>query len=134
MHVAISLFMAINFSWMVAMIGTALPTLIVFPQERPVFVREYSTNHYSVISYFVSRLWLEGFLTAIQILLLSMFTKLMIDFQMRYGWMYLTLYALAMSSTALAMIIGSSVEDPKVAVEFMPVLVVPQILLYVAIC
>ena len=61
------------------MFGSALPTLIVFPEERPVFVREYSTNHYSVLSYFVSRLMLEAYLTAIQILLLSLFTKFLLD-------------------------------------------------------
>ena len=55
---------------MFAMFGSALPTLIVFPQERPVFLREYSTNHYSVFSYFLARLNLEGFLTAAQMLTL----------------------------------------------------------------
>ena len=100
--------------WMIAMFGSALPTLIVFPEERPVFVREYSTNHYSVLSYFVSRLALEAFLTAIQILLLSLFTKFLIEFQQEFYWMYLTLFTLAMSSTAIAMVIGSSVDDPQV--------------------
>jgi hypothetical protein len=51
-----------------AMFSTALPTLIVFPEERPVFLREFSTNHYSVVSYFFSRLALEAFLTAVQVL------------------------------------------------------------------
>jgi len=111
------------------MFGTALPTLLVFPEERPVFVREYSTNHYSVISYFISRLALEAFLTAVQILLLSMFTKLLIDFQMRFFWLFITLYVLAMSSTAIAMLIGSSVSDPKLSVEFLPMTLVPQIML-----
>jgi len=55
---------------MLAMFGTALPTLIVFPQERPVFIREYSTNHYSVLSYFTSRLALEAFLTAVQVIIM----------------------------------------------------------------
>ena len=96
------------------MFGSALPTLIVFPEERPVFVREYSTNHYSVLSYFVSRLMLEAYLTAIQILLLSLFTKFLIEFQQDFFWLYLTLFALAMSSTAIAMVIGSSVDDPQV--------------------
>lgn len=33
-----------------------------------------------------------------------------------------------MASTALAVLIGSAIEDPKLAVEFLPVLFVPQIL------
>lgn len=40
----------------------------------------------------------------------------------------MTLYGLAMASTALAVLIGSAIEDPKLAVEFLPVLFVPQIL------
>lgn len=35
---------------------------------------------------------------------------------------------MAMASTALAVLIGSAIEDPKLAVEFLPVLFVPQIL------
>lgn len=41
---------------MMSMFGTAMPTLLSFPEERPVFLREYSTNHYGVVSYFMSRL------------------------------------------------------------------------------
>lgn len=44
---------------MMSMFGTAMPTLLSFPEERPVFLREYSTNHYSVIAYFMSRLAME---------------------------------------------------------------------------
>ena len=40
----------------------------------------------------------------------------------------LTLYTLAMSSTALAVTLGCSVEDPKLALEMLPTLIVPQIL------
>lgn len=52
----------------------------------------------------------------------------MIDFQMRFGYQFIVYYALAMTSTAIAMVIGSSVEDPKLAIEFLPVLIVPQIM------
>eukprot|EP00980_Cylindrotheca_fusiformis_P018563 scaffold6150_cov223-Cylindrotheca_fusiformis.AAC.1 len=30
-----------------SMFGTAQPALLAFPEERPVFLREYSTSHYS---------------------------------------------------------------------------------------
>jgi hypothetical protein len=45
------------------MFGTAQPALLAFPEERPVFLREYSTNHYSVISYFLARLTNEAIIT-----------------------------------------------------------------------
>jgi ABC-2 type transporter len=50
-----------------SMIGNALPALLAFPAERPVFLREYTTNHYSVVSYFISRLTMEAFITALQV-------------------------------------------------------------------
>lgn len=41
---------------------------------------------------------------------------------------YLNMYALAMSSTALAVFLGCSVEDPKLGQEMLPILFVPQML------
>lgn len=55
---------------MMSMFGTAQPALLAFPEERPVFLREYSTNHYSVVSYFLSRLTMEAFITALQVLVI----------------------------------------------------------------
>ena len=51
-----------------SMFGTAQPALLAFPAERPVFLREYSTNHYGVVSYFASRLTVEAVITALQVL------------------------------------------------------------------
>lgn len=111
-----------------SMFGTAQPALLAFPEERPVFLREYSTNHYSVVAYFVSRLTMEAFITGIQILVMTCITYFMISFQMDYRWMYLTVYSLAMASTALAVLLGCSVEDAKLATEMLPILFVPQML------
>lgn len=55
---------------MMSMFGTAMPTLLSFPEERPVFLREYSTNHYGVVAYFISRLAMEALVTFLQILVL----------------------------------------------------------------
>lgn len=55
---------------LMAMFGTAQPALLSFPAERPVFLREYSTNHYSVVSYFLSRFTMEALITALQVLVM----------------------------------------------------------------
>jgi hypothetical protein len=55
---------------LMSMFGTAQPELLAFPEQRPVFLREYSTNHYSVVAYFTSRLSMEIFITALQSLVL----------------------------------------------------------------
>ncbi|KAL7557523.1 hypothetical protein ACA910_005277 [Epithemia clementina (nom. ined.)] len=113
---------------LMSMFGTAQPALLSFPEERPVFLREYSTNHYSVGAYFNSRLTMEALLTGAQIFVQTIITYFMINFQMNYGLYYVTIYSLAMASTALAVLLGASLENPKVAQEMLPILFVPQML------
>lgn len=111
-----------------SMVSTAMPTLVAFPQERPVFLREYSTNHYSVISYFMSRLAIETLITAVQIFVLCVLTYYLIGMQGGFGVFYTAVFALAMSGTALGVAVGCSTVDPKMAIELLPVMIVPQIL------
>lgn len=113
---------------MMSMFGTAQPALLAFPEERPVFLREYSTNHYGVLPYFLSRLTMELFITAVQIFVQVVITYFMVGFQGNFGMFYLTTYALAMASTALAVLLGCAVEDPKLGQEMLPILFVPQML------
>lgn len=110
------------------MFGTAQPALLSFPEERPVFLREYSTNHYGVLPYFLSRLTVEVVITGVQIFVQVVITYFMVGFHSNFGMMYLTVYALAMASTALAVTLGCSVEDAKLAQELLPLLFVPQML------
>ena len=108
--------------------GTAQPALLTFPQERPVFLREYSTNHYSVVSYFLSRLTIEVLVTALQCFFLVLVSFLLFGFQSNFFFFYINTYALAMVSTALAVMLGCTVEDPKLATEMMRIVFVPQLL------
>ena len=52
------------------MFGTAQVALVEFPEERPIFVAEYSTNHYSVVSYFVARLLRDAIIDLAQVFVL----------------------------------------------------------------
>ena len=52
----------------------------------------------------------------------------MIGFQSSFGILLAICYTLAMTSTALAVLLGCSVEDPKLAQEMLPILFVPQML------
>jgi len=54
---------------MMGMFGTAQSSLLAFPEERPVFLREFSTDHYAAFTYFLARLTMEAFVTFIQILI-----------------------------------------------------------------
>lgn len=110
------------------MFGTAQPALLAFPEERPVFLREYSTNHYGVLPYFLSRLTMEMVITGVQVLVQVVLTYFMVGFQSNFGLFFLSVYALAMSSTAMAVMLGCAVEDPKLGQEMLPILFVPQML------
>lgn len=113
---------------MMSMFGTAMPTLLSFPEERPVFLREYSTNHYGTVSYFISRLAMEALITFLQILVLLLISFFLVGLQSSFFHFLAIEYGLAMSSTAVAVLLGCAVEDPKMATEFLPLLFVPQLL------
>lgn len=113
---------------MMSMFGTAQPALLAFPDERPVFLREYSTDHYSVLSYFCARLTMEAFVTFFQVLLQCIITYFLIEFTMDFFLMVGVVYSLAMASTAYAVLLGCAVEEPKLGQEMLPLLFVPQML------
>jgi hypothetical protein len=71
---------------------------------------------------------MEAFLTGIQMLILSILTYFMVGFQLSFGWHLLIVYALAMASNAIAVLLGSGVQDPKLAIEFLPMCFIPQFL------
>lgn len=79
-----STFGALLMALMANIFSTALPSLVAFPEERPVFLREYSTNHYSVVSYFASRLTIELVVNAIQVTISTVITYFMVGFYLDY--------------------------------------------------
>jgi ABC-type multidrug transport system permease subunit len=112
-----------------SILGCAQPAILFFPEERPIFVREYSTNHYSVLPYFLSRLMVEVILTFLQIGIINVILYTCVKFRGRF-WMFLLVsYALAMTSTAIAVTIGClSRGNAKVAMQTLPIVLLPQFL------
>lgn len=111
-----------------SMFGTAQPALFAIPADRPVFLREYSTNHYNVVSYFMSKFSIEAALVFAQCLVSFTIVYWLIGFQASFFLLLAIIYVLSMASTALAVLLGSAIEDPKVAQEMLPLLFVPQML------
>lgn len=101
-------FGALIMALMVNVFSTVMPSLVAFPAERPVFLREYSTNHYSVFSYFVSRLLMELIVTGVQVTVSSIITYFLVGFSAQYGFFWSGLYLMACAST------GKSVDDTQV--------------------
>ncbi|KAL3937587.1 MAG: hypothetical protein SGARI_002065 [Bacillariaceae sp.] len=99
-----------------------------FPKDRPVFLREYSTNHYSVIPYFLSRLSIECTVTFLQTLVQLLAAYFLMSLRMGFMVFLAISFVLAIASTSIGILLGSIVENPDVAAELMPVLIVPQLL------
>ena len=110
------------------MFGSAQPTLLQFPFERPLFLREYSTGTYCALGYFLSKAFIELPLVFMQTLVAWVLVWNIVDFQGDFILMVLVSWGLGISSASLGVLIGCLVPDVKQAAEMMPLLFVPQIL------
>jgi ABC-2 type transporter len=97
------------------MFGQSQTALTSFPAERPMFIREYATRHYGVVPYFLSRLATEAFQTLLATTIQAIIAYYMIGFQQTF-WQFLTVtFSLAMTSTAVAVLLGSFFSDRTAA-------------------
>ncbi|GAX22290.1 ATP-binding cassette, subfamily G (WHITE), member 2 [Fistulifera solaris] len=113
----------------IIMMGPAQAALLSFPDERPVFLREYSTKHYSVSSYFLSRLSIEAMMGALQSMLTTLICYFAIDFRGSFINYYGACFTLAMGSTAIAVILGAAAgSSSKIATAALPLVLLPQML------
>jgi ABC-type multidrug transport system permease subunit len=106
--------------------GQSNTAIFVFSQERPVFLREYSTNHYTIIPYFLSKLWSEALNSFLAILAQTLITYWLMGFQMTFAQLLVLTYCLAMTATAVAVMLGAFFDNPKNATGLYTIVVVPQ--------
>jgi len=111
-----------------SMFGAAQPALMAIPEERPLFLREYSTDHYSIFGYFLSKLTVEAAVTLLQVFVGNIISFYLIGFTINFGLFLLIVYALAMASSAVAVFLGCLAESPRMAQELLPLVFVPQML------
>lgn len=71
---------------------------------------------------------MELFVTGVQVTISSVITYFLIGYSGSYGYFWSGLYLMACASTALGVYVGCSVENPSVAVEFLPAIFMPQII------
>jgi ABC-type multidrug transport system permease subunit len=111
-----------------AMFGSGQPTLLEFPSERPMFMREYSTGTYSVITYSIAKLTMEVPILFLQCIVQFTLVYNMIEFQGDFIILVLGAFGTGVASSSLAVLLGCVVGDVKQATELAPLLFVPQIL------
>eukprot|EP00037_Helgoeca_nana_P008263 m.73616 g.73616 ORF g.73616 m.73616 type:complete len:707 (+) comp18824_c0_seq2:1094-3214(+) len=110
------------------MFGAAQPTLLAFPLERPTFLREYGTNTYGTLPYFLSKTLVEVVLTFLQILLIFVVVYWVMELQGDIMVLTMAGFGLSLVANSLALVIGCGLSSVKVALELSPLIFVPQIL------
>lgn len=108
------------------LMGQSNTAIFIFSSERPLFLREYSTEHYTIVPYFLSKLWSEAINSFAAVLVQALITYWMMGFQMSFGFFLAITYSLAMTATAVAVMLGAFFTDPNNALSLFTLVVVPQ--------
>ena len=111
---------------MTVMMGQSQSALMIFTRERPLFLREYSTDHYKILPYFLSKLAAEATQAFAAILVLDLISYFMIGFQMNFFIFFILCYTLALTTTAVCVWLGSMFSDPSMPHALFPLVIVPQ--------
>lgn len=110
------------------MFGSVQPAILTFPSERPVFLREYASNMYGVIPYFLSKTISELVLLVIQIHLCLLISYFGMGFHGIFHVHFLAFFLVGLASSSVGLFLGCSISDIKTAMEITPLAFVPQIL------
>jgi ABC-type multidrug transport system permease subunit len=108
------------------LMGQSNTALFIFAAERPVFLREYSTDHYAIVPYFLAHLCTEALHSFSAILAQALITYWMIGFQMAFGQFLVITYSLALTATAVTVMLGAFFEDTKSAAGLFTLIIIPQ--------
>eukprot|EP00429_Kryptoperidinium_foliaceum_P086743 CAMPEP_0176189528 /NCGR_PEP_ID=MMETSP0121_2-20121125/3476_1 /TAXON_ID=160619 /ORGANISM="Kryptoperidinium foliaceum, Strain CCMP 1326" /LENGTH=621 /DNA_ID=CAMNT_0017528135 /DNA_START=34 /DNA_END=1899 /DNA_ORIENTATION=+ len=110
------------------MFGSAQPLLLTFAAERPVFIRESSSNMYGTLPYFLSKTAIELPLLAAQVTVQWLVAYWMMAMQGNFGLHILGTFLISLAAASTALLAACLVKDAKQAMEAAPGLFVPQIL------
>lgn len=107
--------------------GAAQPVLLQFPSERPIFLREYTSEMYGIAPYFLAKTIVEiplAFLTSLEAWLILYW---ILQFPGNFGVLVLISFGLTLSTASAALFLGCAVSTAESAVELLPLMLVPQV-------
>jgi len=107
--------------------GQSNTAIGIFARDRPLFLREYSTNHYKIVPYFLSKLGTEAFNAFTAVLAQALVVYWMMGFTMGFGYLLAITYAMSLVSTAVCVMLGAFFSDPEHATALFAIIVVPQL-------
>ncbi|KAJ9469406.1 ABC transporter G family member 7 [Diplonema papillatum] len=119
---------ALAFVSIIAMFLTAQPTILVFPTERPVFMREYATGTYGTLPYMLSKTLVELPASLLQTLIQLVVSYFMVDLNGNFFYLLMSTFALGFVTSSIALCIGAATTRAETAVNLMPAIYIPQIL------
>eukprot|EP00929_Paragymnodinium_shiwhaense_P003160 TRINITY_DN103595_c0_g1_i1.p1 TRINITY_DN103595_c0_g1~~TRINITY_DN103595_c0_g1_i1.p1 ORF type:complete len:703 (+),score=153.58 TRINITY_DN103595_c0_g1_i1:77-2110(+) len=111
-----------------SMMGAAQPIMLTFPSERPVFLREYAAQQYGVVPYFISKTLVEAPVVLGTQILTFLIAYWIMDLQGNFVMLVLYAWLLGIASSSLALIIGCGVASAEKAIQFGPLVLLPQML------
>jgi len=110
------------------MMGSAQPILLSFPSERPVFLREYAAQQYGVVPYFISKTLVEMPVVLVSQALTYLIAYWIMGLQGNPLGLVLIAWALGITSSSLALVVGCSVASAQKANQLAPLALIPQML------
>mmetsp|Transcript_73826 Transcript_73826/g.196522 ORF Transcript_73826/g.196522 Transcript_73826/m.196522 type:complete len:233 (+) Transcript_73826:1510-2208(+) len=104
------------------------PVLLLFPAERPRFLREYATGTYSAAAYFVSKLATELPLSFLTSLLSFIICYWMLELKGNFILLVLSSWLLGLGGASTALFFGCLASSAQEAMQAAPAVFVPQML------
>lgn len=102
--------------------------LLDFIETRPIFVREYATGHFRMITYGIVKFIMEAWSGLLQLLASLFVTYWTIGLQARFVYWLSVLFTFAMGLTSLGVLLASATKDARNAKELIPMTVLPQLI------
>ncbi|EER12686.1 Protein white, putative [Perkinsus marinus ATCC 50983] len=111
-----------------AMMGSAQTTILRYPDQRAIFVREYASNMYSSIPYVLSQTLLEVPMAFIESVIQIIIAYFMLNFQGSWILWVLSNLLINLVSASFAQFLGALANSGAQAMQFMPLILVPQMI------
>lgn len=111
-----------------SMFGSSQPMILTFPQERPIFLREYATGTYGAFAYFFSKLMVELPLALVQSAVALTPAFFLMGLDGFYVYLLMIMWGLALVSSSTALLLGCIATNTQTAMQAAPMIFVPQLL------
>jgi len=111
-----------------AMFSSTQPVLLLFPFERPIFLREYASNMYGSVPYFLAKMAIElpvAMLTSIETLLVAHW---IMELKGNFFGLVLAHWGLSGAGASTALFVGCSLKDVRAVQEVSILTIAPQII------